>query len=120
MSVKRLMAAKYLDKIVSFGLLEKTKIGRQNYYINNKLVDLLVSKSWGNWHIKTDMCTKGRFRIHIFRDVYARMGKRIHILMNTNLNPEFGYAIPNRGAYLCFSPMPTWIGKQPIQLVKTT
>ena len=54
------------------------------------------------------------------RDVYARMGKRIHILMNTNLNPEFGYAIPNRGAYLCFSPMPTWIGKQPIQLVKTT
>ena len=43
MSVKRLTAAKYLEKIVSLGLLEKAKIGRQNYYINNKLVDLLVN-----------------------------------------------------------------------------
>ena len=43
MSVKRLTAAKYLEKIVSLGLLEKAKIGRQNYYINNKLVDLLIN-----------------------------------------------------------------------------
>ena len=43
MSVKRLTASKYLDKIVALGLLERAKIGRYNYYINSKLVDLLVN-----------------------------------------------------------------------------
>lgn len=42
MSVKRLTATKYLDKIVDLGLVERTKIGRCNYYINTKLVKLLV------------------------------------------------------------------------------
>ena len=33
----------YLDKIVKLGLLGKVKVGRVNYYINEKLVDLLVN-----------------------------------------------------------------------------
>ena len=33
----------YLDKIVKLGLLSKFKVGRVNYYINEKLVDLLVN-----------------------------------------------------------------------------
>ncbi len=33
MMVQRKNASKYLDKIVEAGLLEKMKIGRENYYI---------------------------------------------------------------------------------------
>jgi hypothetical protein len=36
-------ASAYLDKIVKLGLLGKFKVGRVNYYINEKLVDLLVN-----------------------------------------------------------------------------
>ena len=43
MSVQRLTATKYLDKIVDLGLLNKVKVGRTNYYINQKLVDLFVN-----------------------------------------------------------------------------
>lgn len=43
MSIKRLTATKYLDKIVDLGLLNKVKVGRTNYYINQKLVDLFVN-----------------------------------------------------------------------------
>ena len=43
MSVQRLTATKYLDKIVDLGLLNKVKVGRTNYYINQRLVDLFVN-----------------------------------------------------------------------------
>lgn len=43
LGVSRLTASKYLCKIVELGLMEKNKIGRSNYYINKKLVDLLVN-----------------------------------------------------------------------------
>ena len=43
LSVQRLTAAKYLDKIVELGLLKKVKVGRTNYYINQKFVDLFVN-----------------------------------------------------------------------------
>ena len=43
LSVQRLTAAKYLDKIVELGLLKKVKVGRTNYYINQKLVNLFVN-----------------------------------------------------------------------------
>ncbi len=43
MQVQRKSAAKYLDKIVDVGLLSKIKLGRTNYYVNNKLVDLFVN-----------------------------------------------------------------------------
>lgn len=42
MLVKRKTAAKYLDKIVNAGLLEKERIGNTNYYINTALVNLFV------------------------------------------------------------------------------
>ena len=35
----------YLDKIVEVGLLEKLKIGRENYYINTKLRNLFLNYS---------------------------------------------------------------------------
>ena len=45
MMVQRKTAAKYLDKIVETGLLEKVKRGRENYYINIKLCNLFLSYS---------------------------------------------------------------------------
>ena len=45
MMVKRLAASRYLEKIVDLGLVEKAKIGRVNYYINAKLVDLFLNHS---------------------------------------------------------------------------
>ncbi len=44
MLVQRKTAAKYLDKIVSLGLLEKVKMGRSNYYINTALMNLFISQ----------------------------------------------------------------------------
>lgn len=45
MMVQRKTASKYLEKIVETGLLEKKKIGRENYYINVKLSNLFVNYS---------------------------------------------------------------------------
>lgn len=44
LQVTRLTASKYLEKIVSSGLLRKVKMNRQNYYINGKLMDLLINQ----------------------------------------------------------------------------
>ena len=43
MQVRRKTATKYLDIIVEAGLLEKTKIGKCNYYMNQKLVSVLMN-----------------------------------------------------------------------------
>ena len=43
MMVQRKTATKYLDMIVAEGLLEKIKIGRTNYYMNNRLIDLFMN-----------------------------------------------------------------------------
>ncbi len=43
MMVKRKTATKYLEMIVDVGLLEKLKIGKTNYYINTRLVDLFMN-----------------------------------------------------------------------------
>lgn len=43
MMVQRKTATKYLDMIVNEGLLEKIKIGRTNYYINYRLIDLFMN-----------------------------------------------------------------------------
>jgi Fic family protein len=49
LGVKRLTAAKYLDMLVNeeYGmqLLEKIKIGRENYYLNTRLIDLFMNFS---------------------------------------------------------------------------
>jgi len=45
LQVNRLTASRYLNKLVEIGLLEKRKIGRSNYYINNPLI-LIFSKDY--------------------------------------------------------------------------
>lgn len=48
MMVQRKTATKYLDMIVEAGLLDKVKMGRSNYYINAKLMDLFISQGMNN------------------------------------------------------------------------
>lgn len=43
MMQNRQTAAKYLDRIVAEGLLDKFKLGRENYYVNTRLVNLFVN-----------------------------------------------------------------------------
>jgi Fic family protein len=43
LSVSRLTATRYLDKLVAAGFLEKRRFGRTNYYINNPLVNLFLN-----------------------------------------------------------------------------
>lgn len=45
LGVSRNTATKYLDELATFGILEKHKEGRNSYYINVKLVDLLSGTS---------------------------------------------------------------------------
>lgn len=47
LNVSRITATRYLDELIRIGLLDKRKIGRENYYINTALYDLL-----GNVHKK--------------------------------------------------------------------
>ena len=48
MSISRQTASKYLDKIVSTRLLEKIKLGRENYYVNKGLMALFLIGSLEN------------------------------------------------------------------------
>ncbi|MGI6074186.1 MAG: hypothetical protein ACOYEA_06070 [Fermentimonas sp.] len=41
--VQRKTATKYLDKIVDVVLLQKFKMGLNNYYINTKLTELFIN-----------------------------------------------------------------------------
>lgn len=43
LQLSRQTASKYLNKIVALGLLHKEKIGKENYYINTRLMDLFAS-----------------------------------------------------------------------------
>ena len=45
LQVTRQTAARYLDSIVSLGLLTKHKIGKENFYLNDKLFALLLNVS---------------------------------------------------------------------------
>ncbi len=42
LGVSRITAAKYLNKLASDGLLKKEKLGTGNYYVNQKLIELLT------------------------------------------------------------------------------
>ena len=44
LGVSRITAAKYLNELVKDGLLRKEKLGTGNYYINERLMDLLTMK----------------------------------------------------------------------------
>ena len=48
MQVARNTASKYLDMIVETGLLRKIKLGRSNYYINIRLMDLFINQGLGS------------------------------------------------------------------------
>lgn len=48
MMVQRKTATKYLDQIVDAGLLKKVKLGRSNYYVNTKLVELFSNQRIGD------------------------------------------------------------------------
>jgi Fic family protein len=41
LDVSRITATKYLDELAQLGILHKIKIGRDSYYINKDLFDLL-------------------------------------------------------------------------------
>lgn len=45
LQITRKTAAKYLDEVVRIGLLSKHKLGKDNYYLNNALVELLLNVS---------------------------------------------------------------------------
>ncbi len=45
LNITRQTASIYLNKIADLGLLEKTKAGKTNYYINNRLIDVLMNVS---------------------------------------------------------------------------
>ena len=42
MQITRQTASKYLDKIVTLGLLQKEKLGKENYYINTRLRNMFI------------------------------------------------------------------------------
>lgn len=42
MAISRQTAAKYLDKIVATGLMDKIRIGRDSYYVNKGLMALFL------------------------------------------------------------------------------
>ena len=44
LGVSRITAAKYLNELAKDGLLRKEKLGTGNYYINERLMDLLTMK----------------------------------------------------------------------------
>lgn len=41
--INKRTAQNYLDKIAELGFLEKTKIGKSNYYMNNQLIEVLIN-----------------------------------------------------------------------------
>ena len=45
MQVSRQTEAKYIDRLASLGLLQKERMGKENYYINTKLMELFLTFS---------------------------------------------------------------------------
>lgn len=43
LQVSRNTAIRYLDSLIELNLIEKKKIGRDNFYLNKALVDLLIT-----------------------------------------------------------------------------
>jgi len=48
LGVSRQTAAKYLDELASKGFVEKVQVGRNNYFINTKLVQLFLDVAGGS------------------------------------------------------------------------
>lgn len=45
LAVSRITATKYLDELVGIGLLDKTRVGRSNFYINTSLMALFLERA---------------------------------------------------------------------------
>lgn len=45
LGITRQTASRYLDQLASLGYVEKHQVGRNNYYINSELIDLIISAS---------------------------------------------------------------------------
>lgn len=45
LEITRQTAAKYLDQLAAAGFVEKHQLGRNNYYVNTPLIDLLMKVS---------------------------------------------------------------------------
>tara|TARA_R110001583_G_scaffold150214_1_gene302278 strand:- start:22603 stop:23736 length:1134 start_codon:yes stop_codon:yes gene_type:complete len=45
LAISRITATKYLDELVNIGLLDKTKVGRSNFYINTPLMALFLERA---------------------------------------------------------------------------
>lgn len=45
LNITRKTATKYLDQLAEVGILQKVREGRNNYYMNHRLITLLVSVS---------------------------------------------------------------------------
>lgn len=45
LGVSRITATKYLDELVNIGILDKTKVGRSNFYINTPLMALFLERA---------------------------------------------------------------------------
>jgi DNA-binding IclR family transcriptional regulator len=43
LNVSRATATRYLDELTRIGLMDKLKLGRESYYLNRALVDLLTN-----------------------------------------------------------------------------
>ncbi len=50
LNITRQTAAKYLKELVNVGLLEKYQIGKENFYLNRPLYDLLLHANTGAEH----------------------------------------------------------------------
>lgn len=66
LQVSRQTAAKYLERIVSLGLLTKQRIWKENYYINTKLIDLFVRFGETN---KADQTSDSIESIHVTKAI---------------------------------------------------
>jgi len=51
LSISRPTASSYLKQLENRGLVSKIKLGRENFYLNNKLFDLLINA----FHLETEL-----------------------------------------------------------------
>ena len=45
MNVSRVTSVRYLDRLAAAGILHQYRLGRENYYINHALFNLLVNSA---------------------------------------------------------------------------
>ncbi len=64
MQVSRQTVSKYLDRIMALGLLQKEKMGKENYYINTRLMSLFIE--FGKYEVTEPAETIGSVHVNEF------------------------------------------------------